>query len=425
MPNVKFLLKRPKGKEKTLISLYARFEGKRLVYSTNLKIHPDHWDFKLQRPNKNAKGIRKNSIERRELEDIDIIISQHISAFNETFHEFRITGVIPSIEELKEKLNQRFGRLSNRNVNDNNPTLFEFIDLLVNESSKKPSTLQVYRSTKKHLLKFMNDTKNRVDFDSINLEFYEKLIVYLRNEGLSLNTIGKIIKTLKTFLYEATEIGINSNFAFKSKKFKVLTEETDSIYLNEDELKLILNHDFKDDIELDEVRDIFIVASYTGLRFSDLIQIKPENIENKAEKRFLKIKTNKTGKNITIPLSAQVETILNKRGGKLPKIPVNQKMNTFLKDIGEAVKINEEVVLRRTKGGINTNMSAKKFELISVHTARRSFATNAYLAGIKPISIMSVTGHKTERSFLRYIKVSDDEVAKKMSKHSFFNNSTE
>ena len=55
------------------------------------------------------------------------------------------------------------------------------------------------------------------------------------------------------------------------------------------------------------------------------------------------------------------------------------------------------------------------------YTARRSFATNAYLAGLPPISIMKITGHKTESSFMKYIKISEKENAIQLKGHEFFN----
>lgn len=61
-----------------------------------------------------------------------------------------------------------------------------------------------------------------------------------------------------------------------------------------------------------------------------------------------------------------------------------------------------------------------KYKLVSSHTARRSFATNAYLAGVPTISIMKITGHKTESAFMKYIKISGKENAVKLKGHKFF-----
>ena len=63
----------------------------------------------------------------------------------------------------------------------------------------------------------------------------------------------------------------------------------------------------------------------------------------------------------------------------------------------------------------------KKYELVSTHTARRSGATNMYIAVIPTLAIMKITGHKTEKAFLKYIKISEEENAEMLAKHCFFN----
>lgn len=62
----------------------------------------------------------------------------------------------------------------------------------------------------------------------------------------------------------------------------------------------------------------------------------------------------------------------------------------------------------------------EKWQVISSHTARRSFATNAYLAGIPVFRIMLITGHKTEESFFRYIRIGKAENARELAQHPFF-----
>jgi len=96
-------------------------------------------------------------------------------------------------------------------------------------------------------------------------------------------------------------------------------------------------------------------------------------------------------------------------------------MNRYLKELGEVAGIDEPVIITRTQGGEKVSETKRKFELISTHTARRSFATNAYKAGVPSLAIMTITGHKTEEAFMRYIQVSKEENAVLMAKHPFFN----
>ena len=96
-------------------------------------------------------------------------------------------------------------------------------------------------------------------------------------------------------------------------------------------------------------------------------------------------------------------------------------MNDYLKEIGKLAEINEPVQISITRGGKTAKEMFKKYELITTHTARRSFATNAYLMDIPSISIMKITGHKTEKSFMKYIRISQEENANKLINHPFFN----
>lgn len=121
-----------------------------------------------------------------------------------------------------------------------------------------------------------------------------------------------------------------------------------------------------------------------------------------------------------IPLKAQVKEILTKYKGVPPEANSNQKMNEYLKELGELAEIDEEILITQTKGGKRVTETFKKWELITTHTARRSFASNAYLMGVPTISIMKITGHRTEKSFLKYIKISQEDNANKLVNHPFF-----
>jgi len=95
-------------------------------------------------------------------------------------------------------------------------------------------------------------------------------------------------------------------------------------------------------------------------------------------------------------------------------------MNDYLKELGQLAEIEESILITATKGGKRETETFKKWELITTHTARRSFATNAYLQNVPTISIMEITGHKTEKSFLKYIKISQEDNANKLINHPFF-----
>ena len=134
----------------------------------------------------------------------------------------------------------------------------------------------------------------------------------------------------------------------------------------------------------------------------------------------IKVKTIKTGETVVIPIHWTLKAILQKYAHTakgLPRPFSNQKMNDYLKDVGEAVKINDKILHTHTKGGLKVQAITLKHKLMTTHTARRSFATNLFLSGFPAISIMKITGHKTEKSFMKYIKISQEENAKLLQLH--------
>ncbi len=158
------------------------------------------------------------------------------------------------------------------------------------------------------------------------------------------------------------------------------------------------------------VRDLFLIGCYTGLRFSDFSKLVQKNIAD----GYITIQQTKTGENVIITVHNVVRQIIKKHNG-IPPIVSNQKFNVYLKEICKTVPAFLEVVPKViTKAGKKVTLTLRKWEMISSHTARRSFATNEYLNGTPSITIMAVTGHKTEKAFLKYIKVTSKEHAEKM-----------
>lgn len=99
----------------------------------------------------------------------------------------------------------------------------------------------------------------------------------------------------------------------------------------------------------------------------------------------------------------------------------NQHINYGLKEIGKIAGLDEQVEKRSTKGGQSKTETFKKYELICTHTGRRSFCTNAYRAGVVAQDIMTISSHKTERSFMLYLKLGESQKAEKIGEHPFFN----
>ena len=180
--------------------------------------------------------------------------------------------------------------------------------------------------------------------------------------------------------------------------------------MNDDEINKIFNHDFKGVERLENTRDLFIIGLRTGLRISDFLRLKDTNIKN----GYIEIETQKTGQTVTIPLHKQVKAILEKRNG-FPRAISDQKFNEHVKELCRVAKFTE-----LTQGSkINKDTKRKeegifeKWELVSSHICRRSFATNLY-GKLDNLTIMGVTGHQTETQFLKYVKITNTEKAEKL-----------
>ncbi len=192
--------------------------------------------------------------------------------------------------------------------------------------------------------------------------------------------------------------------------FRVVQEEVDHIYLSDQEIQSIASVDCGEDKELEYVRDFFIIGCLTGLRFSDIKRIRPEYVDDNG---FLNITQKKTSGRIIVPLRMQVQTLLEKYGGFAPDID-SYTLNRRIKELGDSAGLHQKVEIEHKRGTIKEAQLLEKFKLISSHTCRRSFCTNAYLNGIDVQLIMKISGHKSEKAFRRYLKISNYEAAQKL-----------
>ncbi len=289
------------------------------------------------------------------------------------------------------------------------------------------NNLQQYKATQKHLLKFAEiERKSDYQFSEINSDFYNRFVAYLQKEIIATdakgkpvlnvdgtnkllkekftqNSVGKHIKVLKIILKEAPEVDVSS--------FYVFTEDIDNVYLNETELKTLKDFNFSTMPHLDRVRDWFLLLAWTGSRFSDLDKIGKSDIKD----NFITFRQQKTNTKVTIPLHPVVLDIFKKYDFNMPEAISNQRFNEYIKEVCKLAKIDTNELITRTIGGKLITECKPKYELISSHTCRRCFCTNMYKRDLPTLMIMSISGHKTEKSFLKYIKVKQDEHAALMA----------
>ena len=408
MPTAKFVLKDPSASGATLIYLFYNFNQQRLKVSTKLSIPPAQWLVKSQRAVA-TKKYPQNA-------DLNLRLDQYQAGVNQAFLRLQTHGEPITPETLKAELEIELGaeRLSTKPV-----MLADFAERLTAElaGSRAANTLQVYRSSIQHLRDFEKYSRRRYDFTAINLEFYNKFTDYLSTKkGHAPNTVGKIIKTLKSFLTEAVERKLHTNLDYKSKRFKVEKEETEAIYLTVPELTTLTHLDLPAGSSLANVRDIFIFGAFTGLRFSDLVQLSKVAVSGKPGQKVLKVRTQKTDKVVVIPLHPLAELILARNEGHPPKAYSNPATNRLLKQLAVKAGFTAPVEVSTAAG----KAVKQKWELVTTHTARRSFCTNAYLANIPLPAIMALSGHSKTQTFMSYIRITAEENATQLLTHSFF-----
>jgi integrase len=445
MLNLSFNLKDPQTDKEsselkeTPIICVVRFKAQRLKYYTGEKINPKYWDYR-----KDSKKYQRAKPSFTEARELNARLESILTAIKNVFRKYQNENhnSIPTIDTLKNLLDIEFER-SQQSAKTFIGFLEEIIKLSksgvrTNPKTGKPisvNTIKTYSTTLKHLKAFQLFKNKQIDFNTIDLDFYNDYREFLmdgkkfkrtnaKDEGrkmdfeplnLSTNAIAKHFQIIKLVMNEAVDRKLTDNIAYKSSRFAVIRENSDSIYLSESEIEEMEKLDLSSNKRLDKVRDLFLAGYYTGQRFSDysVFDFTKTTVDDDGD-QFLELTQVKTGTTIQIPIHPNLKRILFKYNGNLPRPYANQKMNEYLKELGEAMPCLQSKVEidLPTKGNLKASTTLPKFKLLTTHTARRSFATNHYLAGWGIYTIMAITGHKTEKSFKKYIKLSPKEHAK-------------
>jgi len=410
MFNINFNLRLQNSKNETPIFAVIRYDRLKIVFPIGIKINPKYWNKDNQKAKQSVNFPTSTEFNLR-LENIKQTITETYNRFlNE--HDNSSPSTIELSDLLKEKLRPD---IAPSKVDDFNSYYeLRFIKHLTNKINTKTGLFIATKTIQGHkrTLSLLKEFKTKIPFEKIDLDFYNDFIEFLKEKRFSINTIGKHIKLLKTVLFEAQE---DYKTVFVSKRFKSFSEETTAIYLNEIELTMLEDIDLSNDKRLSKVRDFFLLGCWTGLRFSDLLQLKPEHIGINS----IQLKAQKTNKSFVTPIFAPSRRILDKYiiDGKqgIPKGISNQKLNKYVKELGKMLpELHVKISVQESKGNLKISKELCKYEMISSHTARRSYATNQFKSNAPIASIMASTGHKTQKEFLKYIRMTDDEHIQKL-----------
>jgi integrase len=383
---------------KSLILISFTFNHKRLRLSSGLHVPAGKWDQEAQKMKPNKDFVDENKR-----------LRETVNFFLDKYDELFPKGIKLSKEEVDRKsveINEAFKVFTGRKKAGNAAkiTLFSYFAIFRERYINKISIahLNHYGGLKNHLEDFQTKHSFRVDFDTIGKDFYIKFTDFLKAKGFKPNTIGGHIKRIKRLMNEANQDNLTTNRDHQKREFRVLKEDADTIYLNEAEIKALYNMTI-DQTEYRQIRDIFVLNCYTGLRHSDWSKVSLEKIHDGK----LHVRTQKTNEPVIIPVKPLVREILKRY--RTIQVPPLQKTNDAIRWIGQKAHDKK----------LGTS-NFQKWREIRTHTARRSFATNAYMAGIPMRDIMQITGHRTTDSFLTYIRVTKIETAEKLKDHPFF-----
>ncbi|MFA6150556.1 MAG: site-specific integrase [Chitinophagaceae bacterium] len=407
--SINFYLRQPKSKGQKAIYATVRYQRQTAILFPGLSIHSKDWISK--------KGISKprDIPENYPIKDKLVEFDRLIRLAHKELQDLQPTSIVsPVVLKKLISSNRLLSEVkSETEINNNNLLISDFFQKLIDDSTNKlrlnngkiftRATILSYETTMKHFTVFQSCNFKKYRLTDINQDLIDGFARYLNFDlKMSLNASGKYMKTFRTMMNYGRKLKMVSAELMSDCKVTVTNESPDNIYLSRKDIDDMLALDDLDTPLYYFVRDLFVIACHTGLRFSDIPKVCNTRIENEIIHMTIK----KTKCSSAIPVHPVVREILNRYPEGLPKCPPNQVFNRYLKEIGKKLpQLNGNFEKAVTREGVLETKTHKKYELLCSHTARRSFATNEYLNKTPVMTIMAITGHKSEKTFRAYIKL--------------------
>ena len=418
MATINFLFRSTKSNAPLNIRLLYRSEGKDYVYGakTRLIVSKEYWgkQHKLQR-------VKDIDVKNKQTE-----INQELNRIeNFILNKFNSTSTYSINKDwLKNQLENYYNPPKKEK---NIPTdLVNFIDYYIskrkNEITKESITkFNVIKHKMEHL---QSARKKQILIKDIGQDFKDEFNDYYDAEYYAQTTKHREFNLIKTFCRFAKGRGLEVDPQLASLKFK--KEKIENVYLNFDELKMIEDIDESTLHEyLINAKDWLIISCYLGQRVSDFMRFTSDMIRIENNKHLIEFTQVKTGKLMTVPLHDKVIEILKKRNNNFPRSISSQKYNDYIKVVCKEAGLNNVITGKKqlniskdpNKSKIRgVSGEYEKWELITSHIGRRSFATNFY-GKIPTTYLIYVTGHSSETMFLNYIGKSNKDLAMEITNY--------
>lgn len=406
--------------ENVPIRMRVNFASQRIEFSTGYRIDVAKWDGDKQRVKNGCTNKLKQSAS-----EINAALLGYYTELKEIFKRFEVAEIVPSPAEVKEAFNNRhrqnekteLASADTSNVPSNFYEAFDdFVRVCGRQNDWTHSTFEKFAAVKNHLKNF----RSELSFDFFDEEGLTEYVQYLREvREMRNSTIGKQLSFLKWFLRWSFKQELHQNNAYDTFKPKLKDTQKKIIFLTWEELNRLREFKIPPTKQaLERVRDVFLFQCFTGLRYSDVFNLRRSDIKGD----HIEVTTVKTSDSLIIELNDHSRAILEKykdvefENDKALPVITNQKMNDYLKELAELAEINEPVRQTYYKGNEQIDEVTPKYALLGTHAGRRTFICNALALGIPPQVVMKWTGHSDYKAMKPYIDIADDIKANAMSK---------
>ena len=406
--------------ENVPIRMRVNFASQRIEFTTGYRIDVAKWDVDKQRVTTGCTTKLKQSAS-----EINAALLGYYTELQEIFKRFEVADMMPSPAEVKEAFNNRHGQNEKTELasadTSNVPSNFyeafdDFVRVCGRQNDWTHSTFEKFAAVKNHLKNF----RSELSFEFFNEEGLTEYVQYLREvREMRNSTIGKQLSFLKWFLRWSFKQGMHSNNAYDTFKPKLKDTQKKIIFLTWEELNRLREFKIPPTKQaLERVRDVFLFQCFTGLRYSDVFNLRRSDIKGE----HIEVTTVKTSDSLIIELNDHSKAILEKykdvefENDKALPVITNQKMNDYLKELAELAEINKPVRQTYYKGNERIDEVTPKYALLGTHAGRRTFICNALALGIPPQVVMKWTGHSDYKAMKPYIDIADDIKANAMSK---------
>ncbi len=436
MATIKFLYRSRKQNEPITVKLNFSHNGKqyRLFAKSEITVYTKDEikdNFKLNAAkifDKLIKGELKDRFHENIKPRLDSEIADLKYYILDEFNNTNIERVAKNKDWLKNIVDKYYKPSDENDTKQLSTNLVDYFDVYIKSKKGdiKESSIKKYKVIQSKLKRLEDHFKTTLKIENINENFKNQFNEFCDLNQYSNNTKQRELVLIKTVCFHARYNGLKTHKQLDKLKFN--REDVEHPYLSFDELETIKNKHFDKDY-LDNARDWLIISCFTGQRVSDFMKFTSKNIRIEDNKKYLEFKQQKTSNLTTIPVLKQVNEVLNKRGGKFPRPISDQKYNDYIKEVCRLCEIDEVMTGKKriciAPDGVKPEKhhyrdvvtSAPKYEFISSHIGRRSFATNHY-GKVPTTYLIGITNHSTEAQFLNYIQKGSKDLAK--DAHNYF-----